>query len=114
MSFNSPSYVSATTGRAQKTSGSFGNGSNILFLYSHSITASLTTPTLCVFVIIIGPSKNPDSSTQVVPVISPFPLRVYHPAKTGSYFFPLGKIAVTPVRTGPFPTINLPSHDIRD
>jgi hypothetical protein len=37
----------------------------------HFKTASRTTPTLLVFVI-IGVSKNPDSVTQVVPVISPF------------------------------------------
>jgi hypothetical protein len=38
---------------------------------------------------------------------------VYHPAKTGSYFSPLGRIAVTPVRTGLFPTINLPCPEMR-
>ena len=38
------------------------------------MTASRTTPTLWVLVIITGPSRKPDSSTQVVPVISPLPL----------------------------------------
>jgi L-aminopeptidase/D-esterase-like protein len=37
----------------------------------------------------------------VVPVISPLPLSENHPANTGSAFsLPLGRIAVTPVRTG--------------
>src|SRR3984885_13507222 len=61
-----------------------------------------------------GPYKNPDSSTQVVPVISPFPFSVNHPANTGSTeFFPRGNTAVTPVRTGPVPTTNFPSPEIR-
>jgi len=34
-------------------------------------------------VIITGPSRKPDSSTQVVPVISPLPLSDHQPAKTG-------------------------------
>ncbi len=50
----------------------------------HAITASRTTPTLCVFVIMTGPLRNPESSTQVVPVISPLPLRVNQAAKTAS------------------------------
>src|SRR5437016_10953684 len=49
---------------------------------SHWITASRTTPTLCVLVIITGPSRKPDSSNQVVPVISPLPLSDHQPAKT--------------------------------
>jgi len=66
------------------------------------MTASRTTPTLCVFVIMTGPARNPDSSSQVVPVISPLPLRVNQPPNTGSPFAaPRGKMAVTPVRTGP-------------
>ena len=48
------------------------------------MTASRTTPTLWVLVIITGPSRKPDSSTQVVPVISPLPFSEYQPAKTGS------------------------------
>src|SRR5208282_915305 len=70
-------------------------------------------PTLWVLVIITGPSRKPDSSTQVVPVISPFPLSEYHPAKTGSsIFLPRGRTAVTPVRTGPLPTTSFPSPEI--
>ncbi len=46
------------------------------------MTASRTTPTLCVLVIIMGPSTKPESSTQVVPVISPLPLRVNQAPKT--------------------------------
>src|SRR5258708_13235539 len=78
------------------------------------MTASRTTPTLCVLLIITGPSRKPDSSTQVVPVISPLPLSDHHPAKTGLFMesFPRGSTAVTPVRTGPLPTCNFPSPDI--
>ena len=67
-----------------------------------------TTPTLLVLVIMMGVSRNPDSVTQVVPVISPFPLRLYQLAKTGLNFLPLGKTAVTPVRTGPLPITFFP------
>src|SRR5580704_11879860 len=58
----------------------------------------------------IGPSRNPDSSIQVVPVISPLPFCENHPAKTGELSRrPRGRIAVTPVRTGPSPTTSFPS-----
>src|SRR5580704_5291428 len=79
------------------------------------MTASRTTPTLWVFVIITGPSRKPDSSTHVVPVISPLPLSDHQPAKTGldMVSFPRGRIAVTPVRTGPLPIWSFPSPDIR-
>src|SRR5882672_9197492 len=78
------------------------------------MTASRTTPTLCVFVIITGPSRKPDSSTQVVPVISPLPFSDHQPAKTELVIesFPLGRTAVTPVRTGPLPTCNFPSPEM--
>src|ERR1700680_2679212 len=71
----------------------------------HWIVASRTTPTLCVLVIITGPSRNPDSSIHVVPVISPLPFRENQAAKTGFDWEsrPLGSIAVTPVRIGPLP-----------
>src|SRR5271156_2685490 len=110
MSFRSPSHVSATTGSDhQSSSGNEGACCNC-----QAITLSRTTPTLCVLVIITGPARNPDSSTQVVPVISPFPFSANHPANTGSTeFFPRGKIAVTPVRTGPVPTTNFPSPEIK-
>ena len=49
----------------------------------HWITASRTTPTLWVLVIITGPSRKPDSSSQVVPVISPLPLSENQPANDG-------------------------------
>src|SRR5260221_4991862 len=79
------------------------------------MTASLTTPTLCVLVIITGPSKKPDSSTHVVPVISPLPLRDHQPANTGLLIesFPRGRIAVTPVRIGPLPIWSFPSPEMR-
>src|SRR5258706_8222831 len=78
------------------------------------MTASRTTPTLCVFVIITGPSRKPDSSTQVVPVISPLPFSDHQPAKTELVIesFPRGRTAVTPVRTGPLPTCNFPSPEM--
>src|SRR5436309_15239275 len=103
MSLSPPSHVSATSGndhsslctRPRRT--------------THSITASRTTPTECVLVISTGPHRTPDSSTQVVPVISPLPFMVNQPANTGSVdAFPRGNTAVTPVRTGPFPTTSLP------
>src|ERR1700676_3475352 len=78
------------------------------------MTASRTTPTLCVFVIITGPSRKPDSSTHVVPVISPFPFSDHHPANTGAFIesLPRGRTAVTPVRTGPLPICSLPSPEM--
>src|SRR6266545_5671781 len=101
MSLSDPSHVSATMGSDQS------NWKPLCT--SHSMTASRTTPTLCVFVIITGPARNPDSSSQVVPVISPLPLSVNQPPKTGSPFVaPRGKMAVTPVRAGPWPTTSLP------
>src|SRR5260370_42535221 len=79
----------------------------------HAITASCTTPTLWVLVIMTGPSRKPESSTQCAPVISPFPFRLNQPAKTASLdSFPRGRIAVTPVRTGPPPTFNPLSPDV--
>jgi hypothetical protein len=79
MSFNAPSYVSATTGSH--------HGCKAFFCeISHWMIASRTTPTLCVFVIATGPSSSPLSCTHVVPVISPLPLRVNQAAKTGSEF----------------------------
>src|SRR5438132_10570017 len=80
----------------------------------HAITASRTMPTLCVLVIITGPSRKPESSTHVVPVISPLPFSVNHAAKTAPLDpFPRGSTAVTPVRTGPSPTFRGPSPEIR-
>ena len=73
------------------------------------MTASRTTPTLWVLVIMMGPSRNPESSSQMVPVISPLPLSVNHAPKTASLeLLPRGRMAVTPVRTGPSPTFSLP------
>src|SRR6476660_6525096 len=61
-----------------------------------------------------GPSRKPDSSTQVVPVISPLPFCEYQPANDGlaSVSCPRGRIAVTPVRTGPTPTLSAPAPSI--
>src|SRR4029077_16565835 len=101
--------VSATTGSIHQPSTGIGGPCS----YCHLITASRTTPTLCVFVIITGPERNPDSSTQVVPVISPLPFCEYQAANTGSLeSFPRGNTAVTPVRTGPLPTTSFPSPEM--
>src|SRR5271169_2716057 len=102
MSFSCPSQVSATTGSDhQYPLRSAAPCSN-----RHLITASRTTPTLWVLVIITGPSRNPDSSTHVVPVISPLPFSEHQPANTRFAIesLPRGRTAVTPVRTGPLPT----------
>src|ERR1700733_6775139 len=109
MSFRYPSHVSATTGKDPQSA----SGKDVPCFSCQAITSSRTTPTLCVLVIITGPYKNPDSVTQEVPVISPFPFSVNHPANTGSTdAFPRGKTAVTPVRPGPLPTSNFPSPEI--
>ncbi len=78
-----------------------------------AMTASRTTPTLCVLVIMMGPSRKPESSSQVVPVISPLPLSVNQAPNTESLASrPRGWMAVTPVRTGPSPTLSLPLPEI--
>src|SRR5882672_2056135 len=83
------------------------------FLTSQLRKLSRTTPTLWVFVIRIGPSAKPDSSSHGVPVISPFPFWENQPPKTGSDdCLPRGQTAVTPVRTGPAPTCSLPSPEM--
>jgi hypothetical protein len=84
-----------------------------LLLIIQWIVASRTTPTLCVLVMSTGPSRKPPSSIQVVPVISPLPLSENQAAKTGSELrFPRGRMAVTPVRTGPVPTRSRPAPEI--
>ena len=110
MSFKNPSQVSATMGRDHQ----YPLASADPWLARQEMTASRTMPTLWVLVIRMGPSANPDSSIQVVPVISPLPFKDDQPAKQGSskLRFPLGRIAVTPVRTGPFPTVKAPSPRI--
>ena len=103
MSLSVPSQVSATTGSD--------HGWKVPPCFSvQAIEASRTVPTLWVFVMNTPPSRNPDSFTQVVPVISPLPFSENHPAITGSFDrFPRGRIAVTPVRTGPLPATRGPS-----
>src|SRR5260370_3771634 len=60
-----------------------------------------------------GPASKPETPTQCDPVISPLPFRLNQPAKTASLdAFPRGKMAVTPVRTGPTPTFNGPSPEM--
>src|SRR5216684_7161576 len=107
MSLRNPSHVSATTGSDQACD-------VCPCSTDHLIEASRTTPTLCVLVIRIGPSRNPASSIHVVPVISPFPFNENQPANTWSFeVLPRGRIAVTPVRTGPAPTLRGPSPELR-
>ena len=80
----------------------------------HSMTASRTTPTLCVFVIRTGVPRQPDSSSQAVPVISPLPFMLYHAPNTRPRnSLPCGNTAVTPVLTGPLPTTSFPSPAIK-
>src|SRR5258708_30729282 len=106
MSLSTPSQVSATTGSAQ-------GWSCAPCLRPQAIDASRTVPTLWVLVMNTGPSRNPPSLIQVVPVISPLPFIENHPAITGSVeALPRGRTAVTPVRTGPFPTCSEQSPSI--
>ena len=101
-SFRTPSYVSATTGRL--------NSNDLPRFSAHAISASRTVPTLLVVVSSTGPYSSPDSFSQCVPVISPFPFSTCVPPNTGaSPAFPRGHTAVTPDRTGPFPTTSFPS-----
>src|ERR1700734_2354417 len=105
MSLSGTSAVSAVTGY-QKSPGRF-------CCTIHATPASRTTPTLPVFVIRIGVSSRPLSSIQCVPVISPFPFPAKKAAKTLCVpFCPRGRMAVTPVRTGPLPTTRRPSPEI--
>ena len=80
---------------------------------AHAITASRTTPTLRVLVMHHRAGEEADSSSQWVPVISPLPFSVANAAKTGSGdAFPRGKMAVTPVRTGPLPRSSRPEPEM--
>src|SRR5882757_7495904 len=110
MSLSQPSQVSATTGSDHQNP----VASAAPCATRHWIVASRTTPTLCVLVIMTGPSKNPDSSIQAVPVISPLPFCENQAAKTGFDLDsgPRGSTAVTPVRIGPLPTCSLPAPEI--
>ena len=67
-----------------------------------------------VLVMVTGMSSSPDSSIQIVPVISPLPLSDQKPAAQGTFspVLPRGRMAVTPVRTGPVPTTSGPSPRI--
>src|SRR3712207_2861295 len=104
-SFRVPSKVSATTGRHQYSSSSARASS------SAAMRASRTTPTLWVLVIATGVESTPAPRIHSRPVISPLPLRLWQPAKTGSSRVrpPRGETTVTPVLTGPSPTTRGPS-----
>src|ERR1700758_2411225 len=110
MSLSQPSQVSATTGSDHQLP----VPSAPPCATRQAMTASRTTPTLWVLVIITGPSRKPDSSTQVVPGISPLPFCEYQPAKDGRLGAPAprGSTAVTAVRIGPLPTTSLPLPSI--
>src|SRR4029077_544388 len=100
MSLRVPSQVSATMGSDQNVQSPSGFGGQRRAAYW--ITASRTTPTEFVLVRTTGPSTRPDSRTQAVPVISPFPLSANTAPKHGrvaSSPRPRGRIAVRPVRT---------------
>jgi len=81
---------------------------------SIGMTASRTTPTLCVFVIITGPPE-----TGFFPPRLCRSFRHCHSATTSpqtprrqTNLFARGRIEVTPVRTGPLPTSSFPSPEI--
>lgn len=63
---------------------------------------------------VIGKLKAPVSSMMCEPVNSPLPFWAKMPANTGvaSSARGLGRMAVTPVRTGPLPTTSAPSPEI--
>src|SRR5215467_6941413 len=105
MSLSQPSQVSATTGNDHPESVAPGGPCAT----RQAMTASRTTPTEWVLVMSTGLSRKPDSSSQVVPVISPLPFCEYQPAKEKFCIeaAPRGSTAVTPVRTGPLPTTSL-------
>ena len=105
MSLSRPSHVSPATGSAQND---VPNGSRRT---AWRMIPSWTIPTLCVFVIPIGPVSRPASRIHSSPVSSPLPLRRWLPAKTGWVKMSpsWGMTIVTPVRTGPSPTTSGPS-----
>ena len=81
----------------------------------YSTVAAEQVPTESVFVRKIGVSIRPHSFICVRPETSPAPLRMkVDPTTRSRKTFPrLGRIAVTPVRTGPFPARSLPVPDTR-
>src|SRR5947207_14026240 len=107
MSLSQPSQVSATTGSDHQAP----VASAAPCATRQAMTASRTTPTLWVLVIITGPSRKPDSSTHVVPVISPLPFWEYQPTTETRCMEanPRGSTAATPVRTGPLTTTSWPT-----
>src|SRR6266704_1207265 len=74
-------------------------------------TPSITRPMFIVLVSRIGTSSAPCVSIQMLPVISPVPFITQVAAGTLSRHRspPCGRIAVTPVRTGPFPGTSFPA-----
>src|SRR5258708_3734997 len=108
MSLRYPPPVSAHTGSSHC------RASRGLIRLTQLTTPVWQAPTACVFDSTTGRLNDPASSIQVVPVISPLPLSEYQPAAHGcpTPSRPRGRIAVTPVRTGPAPTTSGPSPPI--
>src|SRR6266571_677114 len=77
----------------------------------YATTPSITRPMFIVFVSRTGTSSAPCVSIQMLPVISPVPFSTQVAAGTLSRHRspPCGRIAVTPVRTGPCPGTSFPS-----
>ena len=80
----------------------------------HFTAASETAPTLNVFVRKMGVSMSPHSMSWVIPDTSPAPFRMKPPPTTrcSKMLRSLGRMAVTPVRTGPLPTTSCPDPEI--
>ena len=80
----------------------------------HFTAASDTLPTDMVLVSRMGVSSKPHSTTWVSPETSPAPFSTNEPASTRSEKIGSGgRMAVTPVRTGPSPTTSGPSPSIK-
>ena len=109
MSLSRPSHVSPTTGSDHRRS------PDRRCATACATRASRTTPTLWVFVMPIAPPSRPASRIHSSPVSSPLPLSRWQPANTGSAQTSpsWGRITVTPVRTGPWPTTSGPSPSMR-
>ena len=81
----------------------------------YATTPSIARPMFMVFVSTTGTSSAPCVSIQMLPVISPVPFSTQVAAGTFSRHRspPCGRIAVTPVRTGPNPGRSFPSPRFR-
>ena len=82
---------------------------------AQAMVASRAMPQAWVLVIVTGRVMAPTSAIMWVPVISPLPFWLWKPANTGSRqrLGGRGRMAVTPVRTGPRPGTSGPSPAMR-